>query len=111
MVYYSWDDVIEVAHRISYQGIMDEIEYEGLRDLCHEATYSQREYLYNRLKTAGYSPSTLEFLFSDTTPGDYDIINTGNDYRIRVCRFDGECITDSTVCGEYQTDECDGVNN
>jgi hypothetical protein len=108
MVYYSWDAVITVGERIRSQGIQDEIELEGLIDLCQHSTPGQRGHLYTILKNEGYSYATLDRLFV-TSDDYYEEIGSTSTEKLMSCPFRRGCFTDSTVCGEYQTDECDGV--
>lgn len=84
MAYYSWDDVLTVGERISRQGILDEIEYSGLRDMCQMSDGWQRAYLFNTINQSGYSPATIQYLFSESTPGDYDTASTGEPILIWV---------------------------
>ena len=106
---YSWDDVLTVGERIRSQGILDEIEYEGLIDMCQKSTPGQRGHLYTIMKNEGYSYATLDRLF--VTPDNYySEIGSTSTEKLMSCPFRWGCFTDSTVCGDYHTD-CDGVNN
>ena len=107
--YYSWQHIQDVADRVDADG-MNPRQYATLKVIIDTVSAPKREYLYNRLKNAGYSCGTLEYLFGDFTPADYGgFSGTRNRYKIKICSYRGECFTDSTVCGSWDTEEC-GVN-